>query len=291
MTLLRRYPISAYFMLAYAVTWAVWIPGFLARPDPAFDDVLGLAIAGTLGPSIAGLSMAAVLGGRPAVRAMFGRMASFRQAWWLWIAACFAGYPALLVVLGIAAPGDIGPTAGVIAQGLVAVIPVSLANLILGPLGEETGWRGFALPRLLTRLRPLPASVLLGLVWAYWHAPLALLGDSWAVGDPVAWWLLWYPLSTVCFAIVLTYLHLRGRGSLLLAMVAHSALNTLLATVGEIQSEGVATGIPEASAAALTALLLAVPFAIALTRAGGWPAAPEVATSVGLGRNAQHGGA
>jgi uncharacterized protein len=282
MTVLRRHPTASYFALAYTLTWAVWIPAFSSASDLRFSDVLGAIIAGSFGPSAAGLVMAGVTGGRRSVRTMLRRLIAIRRTWWLWVVGCFGGYPVLLVVLGVVDPSDLDTTARVIGQGLIAVLPVSLANIVLGPLGEELGWRGFALPRLLDRMRPLQASVLLGLIWAGWHLPLGLLGDSWAVGNPALWWLLLYPTSVIGFAVVLTFMHLRGRGSLALAIVVHSALNTLLATVSEVQAEGAATGLPEAVGAALTAAFFALPFAVALARRTEWPAAPSVQVSAGL---------
>jgi len=102
------------------------------------------------------------------------------------------------------------------------------------------------------------------------------------VGNPALWWLLLYPTSVLALAIILTFMHLRGRGSLALAILVHSALNTLLATVGEIQAEGAATGLPEAVGAVLVAALFSLPFAIALVRRDTWPVAPDVKASVGL---------
>ena len=59
---------------------------------------------------------------------------------------------------------------------------VALLLVFSGPIGEEIGWRGFALPRLLEKYSALSASLILGSVWAIWHLPLILVGDFTAYG-------------------------------------------------------------------------------------------------------------
>ena len=58
---------------------------------------------------------------------------------------------------------------------LLRIPHLFLPNLLVAPLGEEPGWRGFALPRLQKRLHPLAAAVVLGFLWANWHLPLFLV--------------------------------------------------------------------------------------------------------------------
>src|SRR5688500_12130455 len=69
--------------------------------------------------------------------------------------------------------------------------------LLAGALGEETGWRGFALPHMQTRLGPLAASLVLGLLWAFWHVPLWWL-------NPAPMPFVVYVPTVVCAAILFT---------------------------------------------------------------------------------------
>ena len=94
-----------------------------------------------------------------------------------------------------------------------------------GPLNEELGWRGFALPRLLQRRSPLVASVGLGVLWAFWHLPLYFIPDSGKYGGSFALFL----LVVVCMAIFMTAAHRGTRGSLLIAVLFHTSANS---TVG-----------------------------------------------------------
>ena len=88
-----------------------------------------------------------------------------------------------------------------------------------GPLNEELGWRGFALPRLLQRRSPLAASVGLGLLWALWHLPAFFIpGSAQYGGSFVA-----YVVVVVCLAIFMTAAHLGTRGSVLIAVLFHTS--------------------------------------------------------------------
>jgi len=94
-----------------------------------------------------------------------------------------------------------------------------------GPLNEELGWRGFALPRLLQRRSPLGASVGLGVLWAFWHLPLFFIPGSAQYGASFAF----YVVFVVCLAIFMTAAHLGTRGSLFIAVLFHTSAD---ATVG-----------------------------------------------------------
>ncbi len=105
----------------------------------------------------------------------------------------------------------------------ILLVPVALmAGLFIGPLQEELGWRGFALPRLLDRWSSLRASLVLGVAWACWHLPLYAMdaGDQERV--PLAVFL----ISVVSLSVLYTWFWVATGGSLLIALFLHSATNT-----------------------------------------------------------------
>jgi membrane protease YdiL (CAAX protease family) len=94
-----------------------------------------------------------------------------------------------------------------------------------GPLGEEGGWRGFALPRLQGRFDPLLASVVLAALWGLWHLPLHLTGYYSSVyGNPLNG-ILQQMLSTFPLAVIFTWLYNRSQGNLLIMVLLHTAIN------------------------------------------------------------------
>ena len=134
-------------------------------------------------------------------------------------------FPALfLVAWGLTTmTGGRGADAGGTTARAIAI--AFSFNLILGgALGEEVGWRGFLLPQLLKRSSPLAASLLLGLVWALWHLPIDL-ASGFAVQGPLAIFarIFW----TLPVSVIFTWLYLRSRGSLLVALFLHTSLNVL----------------------------------------------------------------
>jgi membrane protease YdiL (CAAX protease family) len=91
-----------------------------------------------------------------------------------------------------------------------------------GGLDEEVGWRGMAQPLLQRRLPPLPANLVLGVIWAVWHLPLWLDPTSAQSAYPFAL----YTLVIVGHSLVTGYLYNASGGSLLVAVLVHSAHNT-----------------------------------------------------------------
>ncbi len=164
-SLARRHPVTVFFALTFLLTWAVWVPRALVSQDrmqagwPA--DVAPLS---TYGPAVAALIVAALVGGG-AVRDLGGRLVRWRVGW-QWYAVVLLGPVAfwavvwaLLELLGWESTAS-RPL--LLEEGLAAALPLLLVLTLTDGLGEETGWRGFALPRLLVRHTALIASALLG---------------------------------------------------------------------------------------------------------------------------------
>jgi uncharacterized protein len=97
------------------------------------------------------------------------------------------------------------------------VFPALVQSLLLGPLGEEFGWRGLALPLLQRRFAPFWASLILGVVWAVWHAPAFLMS-----GTPQSTWsFVPFFVGLVAITVILTPLFNASRGSLLISILFH----------------------------------------------------------------------
>jgi membrane protease YdiL (CAAX protease family) len=93
--------------------------------------------------------------------------------------------------------------------------PAFVAAAVVFPFGEEIGWRGFALPRLRDRHGPLAASVIIGVLWTFWHVPmLTLQGVS-------PWLYVVFVPFMVCGSVLFTWIYQHTRGSLLLAVLTH----------------------------------------------------------------------
>lgn len=129
----------------------------------------------------------------------------------------------------------------------MGVIGVAVVILVLNGLGEETGWRGFALARLQARHSPLTATLIVGLLWTFWHVPMFLVVQSFRGFDvPIA---CGWAFSLLCGAVVLSWLYNRSGGSILMVAIWHTGYNLTAGT------------------AAATGLLAIVPTALVITGA------------------------
>jgi uncharacterized protein len=163
---LASHRLTLFVLLAYALSWWVLplhVPGF-----PVFP----------FGPDLAAVAVAGLVAGRPGIRALIGRLRTWRvpPRWF----ALAIGLPAGIALAAVAtlrlANGPRVPAPGPAALlEFVVVLPVMV--LIGGALGEELGWRGLALPILQERHHPLAAVGVLAAVHLIWHSPLFLVSD------------------------------------------------------------------------------------------------------------------
>ena len=216
--MVRRSPLIVFFVLAYALTWAVWIPRAVGV------DVGVVGQLWTWIPAVAAFLAAALTGGRAAVGDLGRRVLRWRVAWpWYLVvlvgpAAFSLAVGGLYVLLG-------GSWSAGWSSGFTTSVPSLAFFLVLltltDGLGEEPGWRGFALPRLLGRTTALSASLLVGVLWAGWHLPLLWTEGSSMFGGPV--WLMFVDLPAK--AVLFTWIFLRTRGSVLIAALFHGTTN------------------------------------------------------------------
>jgi membrane protease YdiL (CAAX protease family) len=229
----RAHPLLAYVVLAYALSWSYWIPlvltGRVVRLGSPVTQFPAL-----LGPLLASFAVTAILEGRAGVHELASRMLRWRVPgrWWLFA----LGTPLLLlgVAVAVLVTGPGGPDLG--AFGRMAGLPqwgalfVWAAFVVVGGLGEETGWRGFALPVLRRRHSLLAAGVLVVPIWAGWHLPLFFLLASYRDLGPVD--IPGFLIGLACGSIVLAWLYESAMSSVLLAAVWHGTYNLTAATEG-----------------------------------------------------------
>lgn len=162
---------GGFFLFAYAASWALWLPLVWWTPSEAIRQ--SLLVAGTFGPSVAAVLVIVTRRGRTGLRSELAQQWKWRLPFILWALILFG--PAVIVLTAVAIAQALGAPAGQWNDPgqLFLILPVFVYVVILGgPLGEEFGWRGFALPRLEQRIHPTAAVVLLGLMWGLWHLPL-----------------------------------------------------------------------------------------------------------------------
>ena len=230
--LLRRRPLVAYFALAFAWTWAFVIVFLILFPLP---DIIVRTTPGDLGPLLAALVMSAVVAGRGGVKQLLKRMVQWRVGV-VWYAFALLGVPLVYIASIALVPGALGSFRAP-GLGTVLVYPVLYLTLgiIGGPLTEEPGWRGFALPRLQTRWGPLAGTALLGLLWAAWHLPNYFRPDWSAVNGGLSFsGIVVFTVAAVSFSVVMTWAFNHTRASILIAILIHSSINFSQGLTGDL---------------------------------------------------------
>lgn len=262
------------FFLASLLAWVIWVPQALHRFEligwaPSLQSPLNALTVWA--PGLAAIFVLLHESGASGVKELFGRLRLWKVGvGWYIVALCLE--PARwLAALGLdRALGrsyELGPGLLHDAFGAASVymIPVAVVFTLPNALGEELGWRGFALPRFQAKRGALVATLGIGLFWGFWHIPAWI---AWGSAE-----LSWFPIglmvvSTLPAAVVFTWLFNRTGGSLWVPIVYHASI----ANKGYFLSD-----LPTYTETALLWLIAAV------LVIGGWLAPPRREESEGMG--------
>jgi membrane protease YdiL (CAAX protease family) len=220
MSLVRRHPLITFFVLTYAISWILESPLVFLRDTVSDTQGQVLYILSANVPSVLGIVLTAMVFGRGALRKLLARLLIWRvdPRWYLVVvlgpAALAGGVVALNTLLGGPALSLGMPLLGVAIFLAFSIFPGSA-------LGEEIGWRGYALPRLQAGRSALSASLIIGVIWALWHLPLWLTGAPGRTPSLYAA----FVVSTIALSVLLTWVYNSTGGSLLMVVLIHATVN------------------------------------------------------------------
>lgn len=199
---INKSPINWFFILTFAFSWGVW----LLIP---FLHTLGL-----LAPTFAAIIVTGIMKGKPGIIALLKRLAYWRVAlpWYLFVLFSTA-------VIGFLAIGLY-----VLTGGTAPAISfyIFLPGIITYGLTEEIGWRGFALPELQKKYSALTSSVIIGVIWAFWHFIIT-------PGSPL--FIMVFSLEVVILSILFTWVYNNTNGSILLVALYHTVINIVISNL------------------------------------------------------------
>ena len=245
--LLARHPLVSFFIMAYAFTWIAWSPWVLSedgvgllpfRLSGAASGLLNAA-AILLGPTLSALIMTGVTEGRAGIGRLLRRIVLWRVGL-RWYLVALVGIPVVMVLGTLILPGGLASLRSLGPGYLLTYLSVFPLVVVLGgPLFEEIGWRGFALPRLQPLHGPLLGTLILGLLWALWHLPEFLI-PSWAESSGGTGFLaiVKFVLIAVTFAVVTTWVFNNTKGSVFVAILVHASIDTSSLPMGTLFSPG-----------------------------------------------------
>jgi uncharacterized protein len=220
MSLVKRHPIITFFVLTYALTWAIESPLVFLTDSVTDTQGLILVILASNVPSVMAIVLTAMVFGWGALRKLLGRLLIWRvnPLWYLLLvlgpAALVAGVVPLNALLGGPALSLGMPLLGIAVFLAFHIVPGSA-------LGEEIGWRGYVLPRLQSRMSALSAALIIGPIWALWHLPLWLTGEPGRTPTLYAG----FVVSVTALSVVLTWVYNSTEGSLLFVVLLHATYN------------------------------------------------------------------
>jgi membrane protease YdiL (CAAX protease family) len=199
--------LATYFFLAYGISLALWLPVLAGKTHSRLFLSLG-----TFGPSLAALAAHKIFEGNWRAVRIWSTVPNFAIGTAMGVSAVL--FAAFTAAFFMTKSGFERWQWSSLAQILTLFIP----NLVGGPIGEEAGWRGFALPRLQRHFDPVTSSLILGFFWANWHLPLIMAGvynvDLWQ-----------FILLTMAASVFLSLAFNRSGGSTLCAVIVHGFYN------------------------------------------------------------------
>jgi len=224
-----------YFVLAFGLTWLIWLLGILATGGLIELPVpfMVFFFLGTWGPFVAASWLTFCGGGRAEVRKFWRRGLNFRiSRRWLLI---IMGVPLLVsaVPLGVyLLMGGAVPEDALMSRPWM-IIPVFITYFLTGGGNEEWGWRGYALDRLQERWDPFSASIVLGLIWGCWHAPLFFIEytGQYHMSLPL------FIIGTVGMSVIHTWVYNKTGRSLFAAWLLHAVFGTVWAVFPMVQPQ------------------------------------------------------
>lgn len=224
-----RSEILLFFVLSL-FAWLIWLPQAAVRFGildwaPSLQSPLNALTVWS--PGLAAMFLTWRQSGKSGVGTLFRSLAAWRlPARWYLVALLLApGQWILAFSIDRLTGQDYELGSALLTEAFSAsaafMIPIAVVFTLPNALGEELGWRAFALPRLQARHGALIASIVIGLYWGLWHLPAWV---AWSATDPG-----WLPLLAMVFnmipaAVLFTWLFNRTGGSLLLVCLFHASI-------------------------------------------------------------------
>jgi membrane protease YdiL (CAAX protease family) len=228
--MMRKHPLFFFFLMSYAFSWIVLIPYILSVWGVIkgnFDFLY--IIKPFVGPTLAAIIMTRITEGKEGLHRLRQRLGQ-RRAGWQWYLLILVTIPALILLGIVIQPGTLASFQGLTPR-LLVTYPLYFAIVFFGvALPEEIGWRGFALPRMQPRYGPLWGTLLLGVLWCFWHLIFFLTPAHGGGPDTSFTTLLisfaYFFVIVMAYSIIFTWVFNHTGGSIFVANLLHAAIDT-----------------------------------------------------------------
>ena len=228
--IMRKHPLFFFFLMSYAFTWIVLIPYILSVWGVIkgnFDFLY--IIKPFVGPTLAAIIMTYITEGKEGLLHLRKRLGK-RRTGWQWYLLILVAIPTLILLGIIVQPGTLASFQGLTPR-LLVTYPLYFVIVFFGvALPEEIGWRGFALPRMQPRYGPLWGTLLLGVLWCFWHLIFFLTpGQGGGPGTSLTTVFVsfaYFFVMVMALSIIFTWVFNHTGGSVFIANLLHAAIDT-----------------------------------------------------------------
>ncbi len=223
---IRKHQLISFFCLTFLIMYAVLFGAIYFHRSADSQRWSLIWFFSMFSPTFSALILSWLIGGWPQVKQLLSGYTRWKVGLRWYLATLFLFFGPLLLAMGYIALGN--PYPGLNPNlTFLGVAGQLIFNVFSGPIAEEGGWRGFALPRLQEKHSALVSSIILGTIWTCWHIPLYFMPASDQLGIPFPIYL----VLIISFSIYITWLYNNTRGSLLITILAHFCINISAMTI------------------------------------------------------------
>ena len=216
-----------YFILVFVWSIAFWILTTLFGGINQFPGSILFYIGGA-GPLVSAIIITHLFESKKNQKDFWSRTLNIKRIPWRWMVPALFLHPAIILTAGFIETsfgGELQFKFSILSNP-ISLLTLALSVFILGPLPEEMGWRGIGYDRLLMTMRPLSASIILGIFWAAWHTPLFFIENTFHYELGLGSFRFWvFLLSNIPLTVIITWIYNHTDRSILMAAVVHFSGN------------------------------------------------------------------
>ena len=215
-----------FFLMTLGFTWLFWVPDGLGKRG-LLPDVLwtNLGFFGAFGPLVVSFLLTWIENGKEGVKKLFRRGIDFKlgKLWWIITVSIFPLLIGISFLISGFVDGKFPPSE---AAALYRYLPFVFFSVMFtsGPVLEEFGWRGYAMPKLQAKFSPFITSLILGFIWAVWHFPQFLVPHE-KTGMFYITPIWSFVLTVMAANMIYTWVYNHTRGSVFAAILLHTQMN------------------------------------------------------------------
>lgn len=231
---MKNKKIVTFLIITFLWSWTSWLIGLNYLKGGITQETMSMFLifffAGVYGPTISAIITCMFFDGTPGVLNLFKKLLIYNVSYKNYIFIILA--PIIFVIIGIGLYsfliGDIG---NIEPKAFLSIPTILWAGLYAGPLGEELGWRGYLLPEFQMQFSNLRSAIYIGVIWFAWHIPLFWAPFGTLVsGEAISFLpVIAYFAMLICLSIIITWLVINSKGSVLIAILFHLSINAGIA--------------------------------------------------------------